>query len=387
MDCLRHLYTLPDHVRYLNNAYQSPMSKRVQQAGKDAIERLGDPSNLTAKDFFEPADSLRHTFASLIGTSDWESVALIPAASYGMAVVAMNVPLRPHQNIVVLGEQFPSNVYVWRRVCREKNAVLRTVTPPETGKGRGPRWNESLLEAIDQDTAAVSIANVHWSDGTLFDLHAVGDRCRDVGALFIVDGTQSVGALPLDVTALEIDALICAAYKSLTGPYGLGLAYYGPRFHDARPLEENWIVRAGSENFAGLVNYVDEFQPGAKRLDMGGYSSFTLLPMLTAAVEQVSEWTPEAIQSYCRGLTDRLASSAEYLGYHVEDAAYRVGHIVGLRMPPGIDTELVRNRLQERNIFVSIRGQAVRVAPHVYSRAADVEALIGVLETFSSPRM
>jgi len=368
-------------VRYLNNAFQCPMSKKVQQAGRDAITRLADPSTLSAKDFFEPADALRHTFASLIGTSNWESVAFIPSASYGMAVVATNVPLRPRQNVVVLGEQFPSNVYAWRRICKEKDAVLRTVAPPLDFKDRGSQWNQSLLEAIDSDTALVSIANVHWSDGTLFDLEAVGARCREVGALFIVDGTQSVGALPLNVDHLGIDALICAAYKSLTGPYGLGLAYYGPRFHGARPIEENWISRAGSEVFAELVNYVDEYQPGAKRLDSGGYSSFTLLPMLTAAVEQVSDWTPEEIQSYCRRLTGALAASAEEFGYLVEDASCRVGHIVGLRMPSGIDTELVRRRLQERRIFVSIRGQALRVAPHVYSRAEDVEALLDVLET------
>jgi selenocysteine lyase/cysteine desulfurase len=380
MNCLRHLYSLPDEVRYLNNAYQSPMSKRVQEAGRDAIARLGNPSTLSSSDFFEPADALRRAFASLIGSSDWESVAFIPAASYGMATVATNVPLKPQQNVVILGEQFPSNVYVWRRVCKERNAVLRTVAPPESGRDRGLRWNESLLDAIDSDTAVVSIPNIHWSDGTLFDLDAIGARCRDVGSIFIVDGTQSVGALPLNVNELGIDALVCAAYKSLTGPYGLGLAYYGPRFHTANPIEDNWIVRAGSEMFAGLVNYVDEFQPGAKRLDMGGYSSFTLLPMLATAVDQVSEWTPEGIQSYCRGLTDALAESAEALGYVVEDRSHRVGHIVGLRMPAGINTELIRNRLQEQNIFVSIRGQALRVAPHVYSRMADIEALVDVLE-------
>lgn len=380
MNCLRHLYSLPDEVRYLNNAYQSPLSKRVQEAGRDAIARLGNPSTLTSSDFFEPADAVRRAFSSLIGSSDWESIAFIPAASYGMATVATNVPLKPQENVVILGEQFPSNVYVWRRVCKEGKAVLRTVAPPESGRDRGLRWNESLLDAIDCDTAVVSIPNIHWSDGTLFDLQAVGARCREVGSIFVVDGTQSVGALPLDVDDVGVDALICAAYKSLTGPYGLGLAYFGPRFHRANPIEDNWIVRAGSERFAGLVNYVDDYQPGAKRLDMGGYSSFTLMPMLAAAVDQVSEWTPEEIQSYCWALTDALAESAEALGYVVEDRSHRVGHIVGLRMPAGLNTELIRNRLQEQNIFVSIRGQALRVAPHVYSRMADIEALVEVLE-------
>lgn len=379
MQCQRDLYTLPDDVRYLNNAFLSPLTKRVQQAGRDAIARQANPSVLTAGDFFDPADGLRRTFASLIGTDDWEAVAFIPAASYGLSTIAANVALKPHENLVVLGEQFPSNVYAWRRLCRKHGATLRTVAPPQGATDRGAAWNESLIEAVDDKTALVSIANVHWSDGTLFNLEAVGDACRKHGSMFVVDGTQSVGAIPMDVNHLGLDALICAGYKALTGPYGLGLAYYGARFREAVPIEENWISRAGSEVFSRLVDYVDEYQPGSKRLDSGGYSSFTLLPMLTAAVEQVIEWKPENIQAYCRGLTTRLAAAATALGYRVEDEAYRAYHIMGIRMPSGIDTEHMKKRLEERNIFVSVRGQALRVAPHVYSRESDVDALIEVL--------
>jgi selenocysteine lyase/cysteine desulfurase len=102
--------------------------------------------------------------------------------------------------------------------------------------------------------------------------------------------------------------------------------------------------------------------------------------MLTAAIEQVGEWTPEAVQEYCRSLTEPLAAAAASMGYQVEEDAYRAGHLIGIRMPSGLDTERVKSKLQERDIFVSIRGQALRVAPHVYSRLEDVTALVNVLE-------
>ncbi len=375
----RDLYGLPDHIRYLNNAFMSPMSNRVREAGERAIASLQNPSFLTADDFFEPANRVRGLFAQIIGTASEESVAIVPSASYGMAIVRSNVVVKPKQNIVVVGEQFPSNVYAWRRLSTERRATLRTVAPPIDGAVRGSSWNASVLDAIDIDTAIVSMANVHWSDGTVFDLISVGKRCREVGAVFVVDGTQSVGALPFSVGDTGVDALICSGYKALTGPYGIGLCYFGPRFHDGIPIEDNWSTRLGSEVFSRLVEYEDVYQPRAKRFDSGEYSSFTLLPMLTAALEQVIEWTPEAIQGYCRFLTSRLAEAARSLGYEVEEDAYRAGHLMGIRMPAGIETDRVRSRLQERNIFVSIRGKALRVAPHVYSRTEDVDALVDVL--------
>ena len=115
---------------------------------------------------------------------------------------------------------------------------------------------------------------MHWTDGTRFDLAAIGARAREVGAALVVDGTQSVGALPFDVQQLRPDALVCATYKWLMGPYSLGFAYLGPRFDDGEPLEETWIGRRGSENFKELVDYQDDYQPGALRYDVGERSNF-----------------------------------------------------------------------------------------------------------------
>jgi selenocysteine lyase/cysteine desulfurase len=108
----------------------------------------------------------------------------------------------------------------------------------------------------------------------------------------VVDGTQSVGALPFDVRRVRPDALIVASYKWMMGPYSLGLAYYGERFDGGVPLEETWMGRKGSEDFSALVDYVDDYQPGALRYDVGERSNFALMPMLTAALELLLAWKP-----------------------------------------------------------------------------------------------
>ena len=185
--------------------------------------------------------------------------------------------------------------------------------------------------------------------------------------------------MPFDVAAVRPDALVCASYKWLLGPYSLGLAYYGERFDGAEPLEETWLGRRGSEDFARLVEYEDAYQPGAARFDMAERSSFVLMPMLIAALEQVLAWGPRDVQAYCGELTRDLIAEARALGYAVEDEACRGAHLFGMRARPDVDFARLQAALRERRVSVSQRGDAVRVAPHVYNTPEDVAALVDAL--------
>jgi len=375
VSCQKHLFSLPDDLHYLNCAYMSPLLRTVEQAGIEGIRRKRNPAFISPEMFYDDCDALRRLFARLVGLDDAGRIALVPSVSYGIAVVARNTRIAAGQNVVLVEEQFPSNVYSWRRACAESGAELRTVAPPETRRGRGAAWNDGLLAAIDEGTALVTVPHVHWSDGTLFDLVEVGKRAREMGALFVVDGTQSVGALPFPLAEIRPDALVCAGYKVLFGPYSLGLAYFGPRFDDGVPLEENWITREGSEDFAGLVDYRDAYQPGAQRYDVGERSNFILVPMLAAGIEQVLAWGPAEIQDYCVRLVREPLASLGEAGFWVEDERHRASHLFGIRPPVGLDVEALRSALARDRVSVSVRGSAVRVSPHVYNDAKDLEAL------------
>ena len=380
LPCQKPSFSLPDDEHYLNCAYMSPISKAVEAAGMAGIARKRVPSHITQEDFFTTADAARALFARLVNVADPSRVAIIPAASYGLAIAARNLPAARGQTIVVTHEQFPANVHAWRKLAATRGVEIRVVQPPDAIEGRGRGWNQRVLEAIDRRTAIVAIGHVHWTDGTRFDLEAIGARAREVGAALVVDGTQSVGALPFDAARIQPDALVVATYKWLMGPYSLGFAYFGPRFDDGEPLEETWIGRAGSENFKELVHYRDDYQPGAARYDVGERTNFALLPMAIAALEQVLEWQPGRVQEYCGVLTAPLFDRLRALGYSAEDPAWRGAHLFGLRAPAGIDITAIGERLRARKVFVSLRGSAIRVAPHVYNDARDVDALMTALE-------
>jgi selenocysteine lyase/cysteine desulfurase len=354
----------------------------VEEAGLRGLLQKRDPSSITPEDFFRESDEVRALFSELVNAPDPSRIAILPSVSYGVGVAARNTTLRAGQNIVLLEEQFPGNVYAWRRLALERGAEVRMVGPGGE-RTRGRIWNQRILEAIDEATGVVALAPVHWTDGTRFDLEAIGARAREVGAAFVVDGTQSVGALPFDVQELKPDALICAGYKWLLGPYSIGVGYFGPRYLDGLPLEETWIAREGSEDFQGLVDYQNTYQAGAIRFDVGERSNFILVPMLAAALKLTLDWRPERIQEYTRALVLGLLSEAEELGYALEEESWRVHHIFGIRMPPGVDLAAMKQALAREGVSASLRGSALRVSPHLYNDDADVEALSRVLRRVS----
>jgi selenocysteine lyase/cysteine desulfurase len=140
--------------------------------------------------------------------------------------------------------------------------------------------------------------------------------------------------------------------------------------------------RHGSEDFRRLVEYEPVYRSGAARYDVGEHSNFILVPMLTAAMERILAWGPANIQAYCRQLTAPLI---EYLlegGYWVEDSRWRGEHLLGLRLPPGADMATLQKLLVQRQVLVSVRGDSVRVSPHLYNDERDIAALLEVLEAF-----
>jgi selenocysteine lyase/cysteine desulfurase len=380
MDCQKRLFSLPHNHHYLNGAYFSPILKSVEEAGIAGIRQKREPWQVQPNDFFEHSARLKSLFAQLVHAEKANQIAILPATSYGISTVAHNLPKKAKgKKIIVVGEQYPSNYYPWKRYCEQSGCQIETITAPTEFKNRAQKWNDRIVDAIDSETLMVAMANIHWTDGTLFDLKAIGERARDVDAYFVIDGTQSVGALPFDIRDLQADALICSGYKWLMGPYSTALGYFGERFADGLPLEEGWIERKGSENFAELVNYTDEYKPGAARYDVGQSSNFILVPMMIKALEQILEWQSKNIQNYCRKLTNQLTEELPQLGYQIEDANSRTHHLFGIHLPEHIQPKELQQKLTENNIHVSVRGSALRVSPNVYNDEADIAALRKVL--------
>jgi selenocysteine lyase/cysteine desulfurase len=370
----RALFEIPPDVTYLNCANMAPQLHSVAAAGAAAIKTMAKPWKITPPEWFSGAERLRSLAAKVMGAEP-EGVALVPSVSYGIAAAAANVEVAQGQSIVLLENEFPSNVYAWRELARKRSARIRPIRREEHES-----WTSAVLEAIDDDTAVVAVSNCHWTDGSLVDLVKVGAKARSVGAALVVDASQSLGAYPFDVKQVQPHFAVSVGYKWLLGPYGLGYMYVAPRWRkEGVPLENSWLSRADAEDFAGLVNYRDEYRPGARRFDFGEFPSFILLPMAIAALTQILDWGVEAIQNTLSSLTDMIEEKAGSLNCEVVSAANRVGHLIGISPPGGI-TERVTSSLSEAKIYVSIRGDRVRIAPHLYNDESDIERFFSVFK-------
>lgn len=372
MESQRHLFDIPDGVSYLNCAYMSPQLRSVTEAGLRAVRAKSAPWEVSPPDFFTASEHLRGLFASVV-EGDRDGVALIPAVSYGVGIATANTKLSPGDRIVVLAEQFPSNVYPWQVAAETAGAEVVTVPRPEDFD-----WTAAILEAIDERTAVVATPNIHWTDGSLVDVAAVGVAARAAGAIFVVDATQSLGALPFDVTAVQPDYVIGGGYKTLLGPYSLGYMWVAEEHRLGMPLEHNWITREGSEDFGGLVDYKSDYQPGARRFDVGERSNFVLVPMATAALTQVLAWGIPAVAAAVSRLTEAAETAAADLGLLPIPADRRGPNLMGVRVPGGPPGDLAK-RLAAEGIYVSIRGDSIRIAPHLHNDVADVERLFAAL--------
>jgi selenocysteine lyase/cysteine desulfurase len=368
----RHAFDIPPEVAYFNTASLSPQLRRVREAGERALERRGRPWTIASADWFSDVERLRGLFGRLIG-ADAEGVALVPATSYGFAVAARNLGLREGDRILVLAGEYPSGIYSWRTAARRTGAEIVTVA-----REPGQTWTDAILAVLDERIRVVSVPQVHTTDGALVGLEAVAERTRAVGARLVVDACQSVGVMPFDVERLRPDFVVTVGYKWLLAPFSLAYLYVAEEHRSGEPLEENWIVRVGAEDFTGLDDYNDEYQPGARRFDMGARTSFNLTPMAIAAIEQLLEWQVPRIAATLAETTAVLAARAADLGLSPPPADRRAPHILGLELPPGAG-EHVLPALAAANCYVAMRGGALRIAPHLHVTPEDIDRLMGAL--------
>jgi len=369
----RALFDIPDDVAYFNTAYNAPLLRASRDALVCAAGAKLRPWERAPADFFADAETLRGVSAALFGTAA-ENFAIVPAASYGISTAAriLEPRLQAGDHILVAAQEFPSNIFPWQRIAAERGAAIRTAGRPVDGD-----WTRAVLAALDPSVRIAALSACHWTDGATFDLVAIGAACRANGTVLVLDVTQSLGAAPLDLAAVRPDFMVAAGYKWLLCPYGFSLLYVDPRWHGERPLEESWLARSNAQDFTRLADYCAEYRAGARRYDVGETCVTTVLPGAIAALRQIEQWGIAGIEARLGAITDRIAAAVAPLGYEILAPHFRSRHILGLSVA-GDPQDLI-GLLRARNIHVSQRGDAIRIAPHLHVTDSDVDRLIEAL--------
>ena len=369
----RPLFDVPPGVAYFNVAYYGPQLNESRARLVAAAGAKSHPWERSVADFFDDAERIRELAASLFG-GDADGYAIIHSAGYGVSAAARAIEptLKRGDRIVVLDEEFPANVFPWRRVAQETGAVIITIPAPADGD-----WTAATLTVIARGARVVALSQCRWTNGARLDLDVIGDACRAAGATLVLDTTQSLGAMPLDLARVQPDFMVTAAYKWLLCPYGFGLMYVAPRWRDARPLEESWMSRSNAEDFKSLANYSDTYMKGARRFDVGEKCT-AILPGAVAALEQLQTWGVAEVARTLSQINGRIQARLEELGFELPREAQRCPHMFGARLPARMTGDFV-GTLRAQNVFVSQRGSSVRFAPHLHVTEADIEQLFTAL--------
>lgn len=374
----RHLFDIPDEVAYFNCAYYSPLLIESARRLHEGVDSKRHPWKMTINDFFADAERIRELSAALFG-GDTEGYAVTPAASYGLSTAGriLETVLTNKDHILVMEDEFPSVIFPLRRASQQTGAKMSTVLTPPDGD-----WTSALLQHINQQTRVLALSTCHWTNGAFIDLLEIRRACDAVGAILILDATQSLGAVPFSMEEIRPDFLVAAAYKWLLCPYGFSLLYVAEKWRDERPLEETWIARENAMDFGNLAKYSDVYMSGARRFEVGEKCVPTILPGAVAALEQIQSWGVKNISGTLQHMNEDIQNHLLGLGFRIRNATIQSSHMIGAIVPDSYKGDAV-NALRERQIYISQRGRSLRFAPHVHIHEHDIQRLkVGLTEVF-----
>jgi len=366
-------FPLVADTTYLNAATQGPLPTRTCRALEQALRRGQYPGLSAAPEEQPPAEAVRARLARLLNCG-LDELAFTPNTTYGLNICARGIDWRPGDNVVLPAHEFPSVLRTWLQL-RDSGVEVRLV--PWDGDGPGV---DALMAAVDARTSVVMCSAVAWDTGYRIDLEALGRRCAKAGCLLIVDGIQAVGATELDLRALRLSALSFHGYKWLLAGFGCGVLYVAPEALDQ--IRPRFVGEQSFQDGFATDDLDAPWQPGARRFAAGGANTLGLTA-LAASLDLIEQLSLRAIAAHNRALGQLLVDGLRRLEPHVQlvspaDPARRAANVVFTLGDAARDEALVQ-QLAERGMVVALRRRGVRISPHCYNTAAEIERLLDAL--------
>jgi cysteine desulfurase/selenocysteine lyase len=365
-----------DDVTYLDAAAQGPLPNVAERAAKKALEWKRLPHKIPVDAYAELPNRVRRAIGKLLHAQP-DDIAITTGASTGLSVVATGMDWKPGDEILVGQGEFPAHFAAWLPVEKAGLAQVKRVQP-----------RERFLDAEDYEarmgprTRVVSVSLVRFSDSVRFDAARLATACRRSGAALLLDVSQCAGAMPLDVNALGADFVCGAGYKWLLGSYGTGFFWAQREWTERLGLGPlYWTALEGAEKHHGLPMEGLRVVAGARRWDTPETANFTSMAAWAESLELVLRATPEAIAEHDWGLGEHLIKrlpSDRCVLMSPREAEKR-GPFVCIAGRSGESTMVLYEKLRAEKVIVSLRENALRIAPHFYNAQRDIDRLAHLL--------
>jgi cysteine desulfurase / selenocysteine lyase len=359
---------------WLNTAHQGRLPRRAALALDEAVRWKQHPQLLaTSERFSEVPARLRQRLARVLGARE-DDVVLANSASYGLHLVANGLELGPGDEVVVPANDFPSDILPWLSL-RDRGVRVRMVEPQAE-----VLTPDEVASALTTRTRVVCLTWVHSFSGQVADLQGVGAVCRGRGVWLVANGSQAVGAIPVDVGRLPVDALVSVGFKWLCGPYGTGVCWLRPELFEAlRPPKLYWLSALTAEDLAAPSLDLEGITPRRTgRLDVFGTASFFNHVPFTAALELLLELGIDEVAAYVDGLVVRLLAGIDRDRFRLVSSDQIRSSLVVVE-PLEEAAEAVFERLAAAGVHVAHRRGRIRVSPHLYNTADEIDRVLELL--------
>ncbi len=369
---LRALFPISERTVYLNHAAVSPPPVPTIQAVTAHLEDLARNGSLHYRRWVTVKESARKLMAAMLGARP-EQIAFMRNTSDGLSTVANGLRWQAGDNIVTFRGEFPSNIYPWLRLREAYGVEVRFC---EERNGRIDL--DEFIELIDGRTRIVAISWVQYASGFRADLERLGRAARAHDALLVVDVIQALGVLPIDVEAELVDVAASACHKWLLTPEGVGVLYLSDRARERiEPTLVGWVSVRDPEDYS---NFEQEWSEGALAWETGTAAT-ALLHGLEASLKLLHETGIESIAAHLNDLTDYLCEGLRARDYEIVSSRSESekSQIVCIRHNGEHTAKALYAHLQQQNIIVAPRGERLRISPHMYNNAYEIDALINAL--------
>jgi selenocysteine lyase/cysteine desulfurase len=361
---------------WLNCSHQGPLPRRAADAAAEAVAWKTSPHLLTQERFDEVPARLKRALGRLIGAAP-DDVILTNGASYALHLLANGIPLRSGDRVLLVEGDFPSNVLPWLD-HRRRGVDVALLRPRRFLPGP-----DEVAAALEPATRVLCTSWVHSFSGHTADIEAIGALCRERGVRLLVNATQGIGARPLDVAALPIDALVCSGWKWLCGPYATGFAWFRPQLR--AELEYNQAYWLALQTATDLGGTSDVLEPpgdlGARKYDIFGTANFLNFHPWAEAVELVLEVGVERIEEHDQRLVSRLLDGLDRDRFEIVSPEQGSGRstLVFVSHRDAARNEAIHRSLREEGIDIALRRGRLRISPHFYNTADDIDRALSVL--------
>ena len=363
-------------VTYLNAALQGPMPLAAARAAEVALEWKKRPYQLPDAAYFDLPDRIREKAAALIGARA-DEIAVTTGASAGLASVAAGIDWKPGDEVLVGRGEFPAHFSTWLSYQKAGKLRVRIITP----KGRFITADD-YVEQIGPQTRVVSASLVRFDNGVRLDAARVARSCEKYGAALLLDLSQCAGAMKLNIRELGAAMAVCSGYKWLVGPYGSGFFWVANEWVERLTLGSIYFMALeGARNFHALPVENQQPVPGARRWDSAETANFTNLAAFDSSLELLLRIGTDAIATHIRSLVDELIKRLPETrcGLASPEECDRRGPYVCISASNAGDTPALYEKLRSAQVHVSLRENALRIAPHIYNIRDHISRLVEIL--------